>query len=279
MIMYYLLTQTFKEQEKVLVELILKIDTVECIYMLGSSLSQRRTETIFLTDAPSCRSVGHYYLLVLVNKDAKYSHNDLQDRIENTCRSFIPVTSIVLSVEQFTNWLLEGHRFAYTIQKIAVLLYNGSNISFPFSTSSDNSTSVLADEEKWTAQYNIVNEFIAGAELYLIRKQNNMAMFMLHQAAEQSLRLLLKIGTGLHINTHNIDKLIRYCSMAYYKIEEIFPRNNEKNERLFLLLQKAYIHARYKDDFKIKVDDILVIKERVKNIQHLLLTPKDKVLF
>jgi len=271
--MYYLLTESFKEQEKSVVDLIRKIDSVECIYMLGSSLSQRRTETVFLTDAPSCRSVRHYYLLVLVNKNTKYSYDDLQDRIENTCRSFISVTSIVLGIEQYTNWLLEGHRFACTIHKIAVLLYNRNNISFPLPTPSTNSINVSINEQRWKSQYSIVNEFITGAELYLLRKQNNMAMFMLHQAAEQSLRLLLKIGTGLNVNTHNIDKLIRYCSMVSYKVEDIFPRNNEKNENLFLSLQKAYINTRYKDDFKITTDDILVIKERVKNIQQLLPTP------
>lgn len=268
--MYYLLTQTFQEQEKKLVELIRKIDSVDSIYMLGSTLLQKRTETVFMTDAPSGRNVEHYYLLVLVSKNSKYAETDLQDRIENTCRSFIAVTALVLDIEKFTTWYLNGHLFAKTINKIAVILYKSNNCSLPFHKSSESEGNTIRDNETVETQNSMVTEFIAGAELFLLRKQNTMAMFMLHQAVEQSLRLLFKKGTGLHINTHNIDKLLRYCSMVSYKIPDIFPRNNERNERLFSLLQKAYIHARYKNDFRVKAADVLIIIERVKTIQQLL---------
>jgi len=51
----------------------------------------------------------------------------------------------------------------------------------------------------------------------------------------------------LYTNTNNIDKLIHYCSMIPYRVPEIFFPNNEENERLFQLLQKAYIGIRYKE--------------------------------
>jgi hypothetical protein len=62
--MYYLLTESFKSQEISLVAMITEAVPVEKIYMLGSSLQQQRTESIFMTDAPSCRNAGHYWLLV-----------------------------------------------------------------------------------------------------------------------------------------------------------------------------------------------------------------------
>ena len=263
--MYYLLTESFKSQEAKLVEIITEAVPVEKIYMLASSLVQRRTESIFMTDAPSCRKVGHYWLLVLIDKDCGHTNNDMQDRIENICRSFIPVTAIVLNLEQFSNWLIEGHRFATTVVKIAVKIYDGNEIPLviPFKELTD----LNEDENLWSHEDGIINEFIAGAELYMVRNQNNMAMFMLHQATEQALHLLLKKGTGFHINTHNIEKLIRYCSLVSYKIEDIFLRNNEKNEKLFMILQKAYIDSRYKKDFKLAKREVEVILGRVKNLQ------------
>jgi HEPN domain-containing protein len=80
---------------------------------------------------------------------------------------------------------------------------------------------------------------------------------------------ILKRATGLHTNTHNIDKLLRYCSMVNYQIPAIFPRNNDTNERLFQLLQKAYIDSRYKEGFKINSNDLLTIIERVKQLQQM----------
>ncbi|MCW3090505.1 MAG: hypothetical protein JWP81_1574 [Ferruginibacter sp.] len=48
-----------------------------------------------------------------------------------------------------------------------------------------------------------------------IRSQNKMAAFMLHQAAEHALHTILKKATGLHVNTYNIDRLLRYCTMYH----------------------------------------------------------------
>lgn len=92
---------------------------------------------------------------------------------------------------------------------------------------------------------------------------------MLHQAAEHALHIILKKATGLHINTHSIDKLIRCCTMINYKIPAIFPREKEADERLFRLLQKAYIDTRYKEGFVINISDILTLTKRVKALQEI----------
>ncbi|MEO7044836.1 MAG: HEPN domain-containing protein, partial [Ferruginibacter sp.] len=216
-------------------------------------------------DAPSCRNVGHYYLLVLIDKDCGNSNNNMQDRIENICNTFIPVTAIVLNMQQFTSWVNEGHRFATIVVYRAVMIYDNNKKSFikPL-----NDVDPLEPKENtYSNEANTVNEFIAGAQLYLQRKQNNMAMFMLHQATEQALHLLFKKGTGLHINTHNLDKLIRYCSMVSYKVEEIFLRNNDKSKKLFIELQNAYINSRYKEQCSVSNLDIITILRKIKTLQ------------
>jgi uncharacterized protein len=88
-----------------------------------------------------------------------------------------------------------------------------------------------------------------------------MAAFMLHQCAEHTLPAIFKNGSGLHINIHSLDKLIRYCSMVNYRIPEIFPRHNEQQERLFQLLQKAYSDTRYKDNYSINAAELQTLKE------------------
>jgi HEPN domain-containing protein len=97
-----------------------------------------------------------------------------------------------------------------------------------------------------------------------------MAIFMLHQAAEQVLHSLFKKGSGLHLQTHNLDKLLRYCSMVSYKIPEVFNRNNDRDERLLRLIQKAYIDTRYKQGFTITKDDLDIILEKIKTLQDIM---------
>ena len=93
---------------------------------------------------------------------------------------------------------------------------------------------------------------------------------MLHQSAEQALRTLLKIGTGYHVNTHNIDRLIRYAGLVSYQLPDILPQKTEQQKRLFGLLQRAYVDARYKEDYKISTDDLLYLMEKVQQIHDIL---------
>lgn len=67
--MYIFLTNNFKKQRQQLVEIIPKACVVEKIYLFGSILLKRKTESIFILEAPSCRHVGHYYLLVIVKSE------------------------------------------------------------------------------------------------------------------------------------------------------------------------------------------------------------------
>ncbi|MGI8581196.1 MAG: HEPN domain-containing protein [Chitinophagaceae bacterium] len=69
---------------------------------------------------------------------------------------------------------------------------------------------------------NKATEFLVGADFFRIRGQNKMAAYMLHQATEHALHTILKIKICLYLNTHNLDKLIRYCSMVSYTIGDIF---------------------------------------------------------
>ena len=46
---------------------------------------------------------------------------------------------------------------------------------------------------------NKATEFLAGADLYRVRKQNKMAAFMLQRAAEHTLHTILKMKPGLHM--------------------------------------------------------------------------------
>ena len=267
--MYYLLTEKFTEQQTQLVKMIQDVVPAEHIYLLGSTLLQRRTETVFMPEAPSCRHVGHYYVLVLVDDDANCAV--LENKLENSCRQFIPVTALVLHTAIFVEWLFAGHSFAVRVQQRAVLLY-GEAISFhavPIATAV-----TTADTEKQKQQgVQKVTSFFAGAELYLLRKEYKMAAFMLHQCAEQGLLAMLKAGSGLHINTHNLDKLVRYCSMVNYHITEIFSRQNEQEERLFQLLQKAYIDTRYKDNYQINIVELTAIKDMVAKLINIMEAP------
>jgi uncharacterized protein len=240
------------------------------IFLLGASLYRRRSESIFNEQAPASQHISDCFLLVLIPDLCNKELHEWQDKIENNCKSLMPVTALVLLTVTFEEWLKAGHRFALTIVQSATPVYDTGNISLAIPQNVANTITYKDCERQYTEGLMKAKEFLAGADLYRVRKQHAMAAFMLHQSAEQALRTLLKVGTGYHANTHSLDRLIRYGSLIAYQLPDIFPQKTDQEKRLFSLLQKAYIDTRYKEDFKICNDDLLDLSVRVKHIHEIL---------
>ena len=64
-------------------------------------------------------------------------HPSARFKIDPNCQHFIPVTAIVLHTDQFNQWLADGHPFAQTVCKMAVLLH-GEKSSVPESINAEN---------------------------------------------------------------------------------------------------------------------------------------------
>ena len=239
----------------------------EVVYLLGLGESSRRTESLFSTTSARMSTISHCYLLVLVErKDDEFTLNCLQDKIETHLGKFIGATVIVLTLYSFNSWLQEGHRFASVVKERAVCLYMREGLVLPEAKEPD-AEKLKTENEKLVKETHVrVKEFLAGAELFLVRKQNEMAAFMLHQAAEQALRTFMIVHTGYRFNCHSIDRLVRCCSMFCYRLPDIFPKTNEKSKRVLGLLKDAYIGSRYKKDYAVGDEDLAVMMERVKGL-------------
>jgi HEPN domain-containing protein len=255
------LLQTNTETQK-LAALICNAAPAEKIFLLGITEVRKRTTSVFNHEQPSCKYTAHYYVLVLVNKNDEQTHSCIQDKIENNLQHFIPVTAVVLWTGQFNNWLSEGHAFAAMVVQRSLLLHDNGE---PLQTPSPVDETLLQQGRRqyYTKGLNLVQEFLAGAEMYRIRKQHAMAAFMLHQSAEHGLRTLMKVTTGLKTNIHNLDRLVRYCSMAVHGVEEVFGRDRQQGKHLFGKLQAAYIDARYKD-YSISHDELLQLEQQMR---------------
>jgi HEPN domain-containing protein len=264
--MQTLLSTDRNSEIQTITALILKTVTTEKVFLLGSAVTQKNTETIFSKDVSFIQSPVSLFLLIIIKEN---NHcNEVQDKIENLCRGIISITAFVFTIKQFNEWCKEGHPFAQAVITKAQLLYGDACTN---DATQMNSELFHKEMHSYYAQgLNKVQEFLCGADLYRIRKQNNMAAFMLQQSAEHALLTILKLSTGLHIVTHNIDKLVRYCSMIDYEVQQLFPRNNEKNERLFKLLNKAYHETRYQNDYSINVDELLILTECIRALQEIM---------
>ena len=244
------------------------------VFLLGTRTAKYSTQNIFTSEPHLGQSTEHYYLLVLVRRNREASNNCVQDRIETVCSSINPVTVFVIDFEQFNTWLQEGHHFAYQVTTKAKLLFEDLTISFGDVNEVDSDAIKESQKAVYCKGYNMMQEFLAGADLYRIRQQNKMAAFMLHQATESALHAILKISIGLCVSSHNLDKLIRYCSLAHSSVTGLFKRHMENENRLFQLLQRAYIETRYKETYCINTSDLIEITSKIRLLQEILVSFK-----
>ena len=196
----------------------------------------------------------------------------MQEKIESVCSPVSPVTAFVIDIEQFNDWLSQGHPFAHQVITKSIVLFEETGTALADASIVDLLFWEKTKETAYAQGLNKVKEFLAGADLYRIREQNKMAAFMLHQATESALLAILKVSLGLTVNSHNLDKLLRYCSLINSSIVDIFNRGSEKEKRLFLLLQRAYIETRYREDYYINTADLLTLTEKVRVLPEVLVS-------
>jgi hypothetical protein len=68
---------------------------------------------------------------------------------------------------------------------------------------------------------------------------------------------------------HDINKLGKQVSALDPRFLPVFPSATPEERRLFELLQKAYIDARYNRNYKITRKELEYLAERVKKLQRL----------
>lgn len=263
---YHTHNELFTEQQEKLVALIKEVAQPAIIYLLGGTLYRRRSESIFFNTAPTSQHTSDYFLLVLLNDLANKELYEWQDKIEQHCSGCIAVTVIAMQTALFSEWLQNGHRFARAVTQSAVTIYDKGDVSFSPAPEANSNVNQIEIEKYYKEGLTKGREFLAGADLFRIRYQYKLAAFMLHQGAEHCLHGLIKAGTGYHANTHNLERLIRYSSLVCYQLPDIFPRKTEQDKKLFTLLQKAYGDARYRDDYSIDLNSLLLLTEKISSL-------------
>ena len=253
-----------------LTEVILSAVAAKRIYVLAKTDLTTTLTSAFRKDAIKIQTGLHLHLLVLVELPVDSTASLLQDKIEQITRDICSTTVIVVEINQFSNWISEGHPFALVSVTNADLIFEAPGT--PASQNTAIACSELADSKQSIAGngLNKVHEFLAGSDLFVLRKQNQLAAFMLHQSTEHALLTILKIHTGLRVTTHNLTRLIQLCLMGDLSVSNVYNKDSQEDQRVLKLLQRAYIDARYRQDYQISLKDLSAIRAKVHELAALI---------
>jgi len=235
----------------------------EKIFLLGAHIMSSCYDTIFTLPPPTTRQVLHYYLLVLPESSQHRSNECWQDIIEHHCRVATPVTAWVLQAAKFVQWLEAGQPFACRVYRDGFLCYDAGRVALPAPPPLDEKEAAVFLRRECMHYINRSAEFLHGAELYYLRRQYRPGVFLLHQSAEQAYIAINWQATGFRPMVHSLEKLHRYALAFSTTVDAVFPKNNEQEDHLFRLLQKAYVDTRYTSGYTIEGGELLCLMGRV----------------
>ncbi|MBS0027082.1 HEPN domain-containing protein [Chitinophaga hostae] len=248
----------------------------ELIYILGSSHYQRRTETIFSSVSPAAHYFGDFFLLVVIKDGESRRMSEWEDILEQRCYQFARITIIAMEAASFIEKYNDGNIFVTSVHRSGIIFYDAGNIQLPEVTTIGIKQSRDGKRE-YTKTVHRVKEFLAGADLYIAREEGELATFMIHQCFEQSLKTIVLIGSGFVVDTHSIDRLLRYAGLVTYRLLEVFPP--EQGRKLLEVLQKAYVGARYTYDFAPAFPHVLKLREKAQLVFNILVDTGKTVAF
>ena len=118
-------------------------------------------------------------------------------------------------------------------------------------------------KEYFNVKFDLSINFLKGASFYLNEGAFNMAAFHLHQVCENLYHAINLTFTLYSYKLHDLDELSKAAKTHCLEIAKVFPRSTEEEERLFQLLLKAYIEARYNKYYVVTKEDIEALISRV----------------
>jgi uncharacterized protein len=262
-----------REELKEITSIITETAEVEMITLFGSYARGDWVEDIYKEGHITYEYKSDYDVLVIVKEDNLVRKFGLWRKIESVIRrrSTIRtrVTLIVHDIKEVNKALAKGQYFFTDIKKEGVLLYDSKQFELA------KAQRLSPEERKQTAQQdfkywsNNASGFFNSFEDAFKRRHYNIAAFQLHQATERFYMTTLLVFTHYKPKEHDIKTLGKQVNSLDPRFLTVFPRSTPEEDRLFELLRKAYIDARYNPKYKISKKELEYLSERVKKLQRL----------
>lgn len=208
-------------------------------------------------------------LVVADRKYAKKHHkwNRLEDRIFRSSVVTTPVVIIHHSIGYLNDRLSIGHYFFTDIIKEGILLYDSgrSGLAKPHElTAEEYRKKALRYFKYW---YQSANSYMIDFQSCFDRRDYIKAAFELHQSVERFYSALLLVLTDYRPKTHDIERLGKLAAAQDPALLEVFPKGTEPERVRFELLRKAYVEARYDENYTITAEDLQWLAERVNELK------------
>ena len=205
-------------------------------------------------------------LLVIVASEEVEADYGLWARVEEQARAIagpVSVTLLVHTLPYVNQEIRMGQYFFAEVASQGVLLFKakGATLAKPRALNDGERLAVgVRDFRYW---FESASGFFKGSLYYAVRRMRAHSAFLLHQAAERYFHAALLVFTGYKPQTHDLKKLADQTAPLHPSLAGALPRTEPEDERLFKLLKRAYIEARYSKSYRVTDEELAALRERV----------------
>ncbi|MDC6363382.1 MULTISPECIES: HEPN domain-containing protein [Flavobacteriaceae] len=246
---------------------------VEMVLLFGSYARGNWVEDTYVEQGITYEYRSDYDLLVVL------THEDLQQkfRIEDQIKAELTVTGQVATpvnlifhgIKHLNQALRVGNYFFKDIKEEGIVLYDSGKhqLASPKKLTPKQYQDKAQDYfDQW---FPSANNALKKYEFSISEDLLNEAAFDLHQAVERYYTTILLVFTDYRPKDHNLETLgikVAMCDKRF----DLFPKQTEEHKRLFELLKRAYIDARYNmKEYHITKGDLEYLSHKVLQLKQL----------
>lgn len=218
--------------------------------------------------------IGDYFsdldVLVVVKNRNLVDKFQLWSKIEDRARRITKPTSlslIVHDIKDVNQQLERGFYFFSDIEKEGIMIYDSGQFHLAAAkerTSAERRAQAQAWFDQW---FDSAIGFYEQHEHAVHKGRLSIAAFELHQATERLYHCALLVLTAYKPKTHNLEDLGKRASDLHPALRHVFPQGTPEEERLFKLLKRAYIDARYDPKYVITREELEAIAIHVRELR------------
>lgn len=224
-------------------------------------------------DEPDNGYLSDFDLLVIVNHEKLTDIADYwyvaEDKILRDPAVGRTVNIIVHTMAEVNQALTRGEYFWTDILRDGVTLYElpGHQFAQPQPMTAQQAVEMAQKSfDQWGEK---ISEALAGAQFYVERGNRKDAAFLLHQATERAYACFLLTQTFYFPRSHNIKFLRSLAEDCDKRLTAAWPREQRPDRRRFELLKRAYVEARYSDQYDLTADDLKELTDGVRRLRDL----------
>ena len=255
-----------QEELKAIKEIILDyVPKTEMIILFGSHARGDWVEEAYQEDGTTYEYRSDFDILVVTSKnieDMKRCWKKVRSKLKS--KPHLTKSTIINHGIHFLNERIKhSYYFFVDILKEGVMLYDSGKYKLAVPEIIGPKKRLEKAEKYFQYWLGKADRFFKAFRFCFKENDYSEAAFLLHQATENYYAAFSLALTDYKPKTHDLEELLSRAININKAHQAVFPRRTEEEEHRFDLLRRAYIEARYDENYHITTAELSYLSERV----------------